>query len=429
MSTDSAASGTGQVPTLHIGYVLRVFPSLAQTFVINEIKALEALGVKVTVLALNPAASHRCLAADALHHGDLINIEGSAPTSAWLWLLRQHPLRLVRVLTEVATARSPHLRRALAKAVRVAHLAELAGVGHLHAHLRLGTDTAWLVHRLTGRRFSFTAHSGNLFVAKMTRFLARELQAADFAVTVCHSNRALMAAREPAAVGKIHVIRPFLHAELLQQCDLGRRCDPSPSRVRRDRSLHLISVARLVAKKGLGILVEAIGMLARRQIDVRLFIVGEGRERCQIEQRINALDLGERIRLLGARSHSEVRRLIAAADALVLASVQTPNGDADATPTVLGEAMAMGLPVVSTRLSGIPEVVPEGAGLLVPPGDPSALADAIGEITTMPAERRQAMGMCGRRFVREHWNGNEDVHRLAALFRRGIDDRCDSSSA
>lgn len=407
-------------PKVHVGYVLRVFPSLSQTFVLNEIRALEALGARVTVLTLDPAASDRSLPAEDVGSGNLIDVDGPAPASAWLWLLRHHPLRLVRVLTEVATARSPYLWRVFVKAVWVAQLAELAGIQHLHAHLRLGTDAAWLVHRLTGRRFSFTAHSGNLFVAEMARFLPRELQAADFAVTVCRSNRALMAAREPSSVGKIHVILPFLHADLFQQREL-RGPEPSPSNARHNSPLRLIAVARLIPKKGLGVLLDAIHLLARRHIRVHLSIVGEGPDRCRIEKGIASLGLADRVWLLGARPPSRVRQLIAAADVLVLASVQDPNGDADATPTVLGEAMATGLPVISTRLNGIPEIVPEGAGLLVPPGDVPALAQAIAALAAMSPEQRRAMGATGRTFVHENWNRDHDAERLIALFHQASD--------
>lgn len=243
----------------------------------------------------------------------------------------------------------------------------------------------------------------------MSRFLARELAAADFAITVCQHNKGLMCAREPRSAGKIQVIRPFLSAELLRK--------PPRACANADPPLRLLSVSRLVPKKGAHVLVEAVRKLRSRGIAVRAKIVGEGRERPRLEAVIAALDVGAHVALVGAKQPKAVHTLLDGADCFVIASVPAPDGDADAAPTVLGEAMAKGLPVISTRLNGIPEIVPEGAGLLVAPGDAGALADAIAEIASMSAEQRRAMGARGRQFVQEHWNGDKDVHRLIALFR------------
>jgi glycosyltransferase involved in cell wall biosynthesis len=104
----------------------------------------------------------------------------------------------------------------------------------------------------------------------------------------------------------------------------------------------------------------------------------------------------------------------------VLASVKAPDGDSDATPTVIGEAMATGLPVISTTIAGIPEIVPEGAGFLVPPGDSAALADAIEQIARMSPAARKAMGLRGRAFVLDRWNPASGAERLKALFSEAI---------
>jgi colanic acid/amylovoran biosynthesis glycosyltransferase len=114
----------------------------------------------------------------------------------------------------------------------------------------------------------------------------------------------------------------------------------------------------------------------------------------------------------------KVRRMLLTADCFVLAAVIAPDGDSDATPTVLGEAMALGLPVISTRVAGIPEIVPEGAGLLVRPGDPQALAEAIAQVAALADAERHAMGQQGRAFVHRHWNGARDAPALAAWFQQ-----------
>lgn len=147
-----------------MGYVLRVFPSLSQTFVLNEILALERPGLRVTVLVLDPANSDRDLVLPESGPRELIDLDekGQDLAAALCWLSLHHPLRLARVSAKLAAAHNAHLRRAFVKAIQVVRCAERERLEHLHAHLRLGTDVAWLAHRLTGRSFSFTAHSGNL---------------------------------------------------------------------------------------------------------------------------------------------------------------------------------------------------------------------------------------------------------------------------
>ena len=138
---------------------------------------------------------------------------------------------------------------------------------------------------------------------------------------------------------------------------------------------------------------------------------------------IKELNLCENVSLPGPMGALGIRDLLSSCDCFALASVQVENGDSDATPTVLGEAMAMGLPVVSTRVAGIPEIVPEGAGLLVKPSDATALADAIEAIFKLSPKARRAMGEAGRAFVHAHWNPDLDAARLARLFAQGKADR------
>src|SRR5581483_10677278 len=141
---------------------------------------------------------------------------------------------------------------------------------------------------------------------------------------------------------------------------------------------RILSVGRLVAFKGFDCLIDACAELARHGLDFTCEIIGDGPLRGQLQSRIEKKNLSGRVQLLGALSQAAVLEMVAAADIFALASVIDAQGASDVFPTVIIEAMAAGRPVVSTRLAGIPEAVVDGeTGLLVPPGDPAALATAL----------------------------------------------------
>ena len=399
---------------LRLGYVVKRFPRLSQTFFLNEIIALRRQGHDVQVFSLtDPEPADRALVPEAcgIPVVSLDQTGDAALFRALLYALRQHPLRLLRTLALMPlwAWRDKGLWTSLREALVLAPAADRLRLDHLHAHLRFAGDCLWLVGTLTGRRWSFTAHAKDIHVGN--QFLTEKLVAAAHVVTVCDYNKAVLARRLVSSRhGKVHVIRPFLAAELLAQTPAA------PSDPGHD-ALRIACVARCVPKKGLHILIRAIACLRDRGLAVRATLIGDGPQRRPLQDLVADLALDAMVALPGAATAARVRELLAQSHCLVLAAMRAPDGDIDATPTVLGEAMALGLPVVSTRLAGIPEIVPEGAGLLVAPGDPDALADALAEIAALPAGQRRAMGERGRRFVQAHWNGDQDVHRLIALFR------------
>lgn len=395
-----------------IGYVLRRFPTLSRTFVTNEVLALERLGYSVDILALRFKPGDTELNIPDPHRRKLHRLH-TAGIGRWAkalgWLAYRHPIRLLRTLPLLLSKNAQYRWEIWRKAILVAHQAEMDGLQHLHAHLLMGTDVAWLAHRLSGIGFSFTAHSANIFVPAKTVLMGAELRDAAFAVTVCESNKRLMAEHAPETADKIQVIRPFLNLSLISR-------PPSPSFTDNNGPLRLVSVCRLVPKKGVDVLVRAVKLALERGIAVQLSIVGEGPERTSLTALIQELGLNQQISLLGAQPPSGVYSALAAAECFILAPVLADNGDSDATPTVLAEAMAVGLPVISTRLGGIPEIIPPGGGWLVDAGKPAGLADAIEQLGNMTAEQRRQMGAVGKDYVQAHWNCEQDAARLGKLF-------------
>jgi glycosyltransferase involved in cell wall biosynthesis len=173
----------------------------------------------------------------------------------------------------------------------------------------------------------------------------------------------------------------------------------------------VVGVGRLVEKKGFRFLIEAAGLL---ELD-RLRIVGDGPLRAELQVRASDLGLGERFELVDAWGEDAVAGVLARADLLAMPSVIAADGDRDAMPVVVKEAMAMEIPVVASDEVGLPELVRPEWGRLVPPGDPQALADAITELLALAPERRAEMGAAGRRHVLAHCDLATETAKLAAL--------------
>lgn len=208
-------------------------------------------------------------------------------------------------------------------------------------------------------------------------------------------------------------------ATVSSPCDLQRFgfVDRSPPE---SRPVRLVSVGRLVEKKGFGDAVRAIALLRERGLDVHLRIIGEGPWRGRIEEAIAACGVGDRVDLAGERTQEEIRQELAAADIFIACSVTARSGDQDGPVNTLKEAMATGLPVVATRHGGITELVTDGVtGLLVEEGDPADLADRIAELIAEPA-RWRSMGLAGRAAVEAVCSVEGVVDRMLDVYHRAL---------
>lgn len=389
------------------------FPKLSETFVLNEMRAVASTGVRVDVYPLlreqqsveHPEAA--AWVARARFHPFL-----SIPiVRANAHFVRTRPLRYLRAWTEtlLGTLGSANFffgaLGILPKAVRFAYEMERDGVSHVHAHFATHPAVAALViHRLTGVPFSFTAHGSDLHVDR--RMLERKVAAASFAITISRFNKEVMVATCGERLrDRIHVIH----------CGVDPR-DFAPATVRSTaRSLRIVCVASLEAVKGHRFLIDACRMLVDRQIEFECDLVGDGPLRADLAAHIAGLDLDGRVRLAGAQPRPMVARLLAQAHVAVLASHPTPDGKREGIPVALMEAMAAGLPVVATRISGIPELVePEVTGVLVPSGDPAALADALARLAG-DAGLRERLGAEGRRTITRAFNLESSARELLAL--------------
>lgn len=413
LPTESGGPG-GRGTHPRVAYLVSRFPKLTETFVLYEMIALEELGVEVALYPLLRArqqVSHpeaaRWTRRARFHPFLSIQI-----LRAQLHFLRRDPRRYGALLQEVlgrTWGSANFFLGALAyfpKAVRIAYEMEREGMTHVHAHFCSHPAlVAFIIHGLTGIPYSFTAHGSDLHVER--RMLDAKIERSAFAVTISAYNMRLMVDEcGEAARDKIRVVHCGVDVDVFTPRTI----------MRRDGPFRILCVASLEEVKGHCHLIDACALLRARGINFVCDLVGDGPQRRKLERQIARLRLGEVVRMSGGRPRPEILQLLGEADAVVLASQLTKDGKREGIPVALMEAMAAGLPVVASAISGIPELVEdERTGYLVPPRDPLALADALQRLAADP-EQRRVMGEAGRRKVVREFDLRRNAGELMALF-------------
>jgi glycosyltransferase involved in cell wall biosynthesis len=353
-----------------------MFPRLSETFILNELLELERQDTELSVYSLMHPN-------DGRFHGRLAELQLAAeyfprdkPESSWN-SIGELPQALAPSFDRWSEA-ADFLRRhsipgdldLLLRSVLIGARAKAQGIQHLHAHFAtVATRVAALVSMLTDIPFSFTAHAKDIFRTTVDRGLFAELvDRAAFAITVSDFNRDFILSHTSDIDGR-KIIRLYNGVDL----DFF-----TPNRPRQIPDLpHIVSVGRLVPKKGFDHLLRALRACKDEGFRFRATIVGDGAEMQNLLVLRRELDLDSDVMFLGGLPQENVRELLAEASMVALACVPDQDGNMDALPTVLLEALALDVPVVSTRLTGVPEIVGDEAGLLVDPGDDAGLARAI----------------------------------------------------
>jgi glycosyltransferase involved in cell wall biosynthesis len=398
-----AAKPTGaqtrpDVSGLKVAYIMSRFPKLTETFVLYEMLALEQSGARVEIY---PLLRER----QSVTHPEAERLVRQARFQPFFspgilyaqWhFFHRNPVRYLTLWWEVLRGAFGSLNFFVGalgifpKAVRFAYEMERQGVAHVHAHFATHpTVAALIIHRLTDIPFSFTAHGSDLHVDR--RMLDRKTDAAAFVVTVSSYNKEVMV-REcgERARDKIHIIHCGVDLEVFV-ASRRERLEPRP--------LRIICVGSFEEVKGHRYLIEACSHLEKSGVDFQCDLVGDGPLRQRLQQQVLRACLADRIHFLGKLSRRRVVERLGEADVAVLASVPTPSGKREGIPVALMEAMASGLPVIASDLSGIPELVEHGrTGLLVAPGDSRGLAEAL-ELLAGDQDLRTRMGLAGREKV------------------------------
>jgi glycosyltransferase involved in cell wall biosynthesis len=401
---------------LRISYIIGTYPSFSTTFIDREIRMMRRWGLEVHLLAIRSPVLHSALSQEQqLYHQEVIYL---IPVK-WLSFLGGHLCflltrpgtylgTLLYLLTRPHSSSKDRLMTLLhfAEGVYAAHLLKKQSVNHLHAHF---VDRAAIValvsSRLLNVPYSLTAHANDIYVKPV--LLRTKISGAKFITTCTAYNEAyLLQTMGEDLDGKLHLAYHGLDLTHYQ---------PSSSRPQRDCPL-VLSVGRLTEKKGFPHLIAACRRLKDRGYDFTCDIVGEGPQRQELETLIAQLGLEDTVILCGAIPHEAVIEKYKNSALFVLPCVLSKDGDRDGIPNVLLEAMAMQIPVVSTRHSGIPELVQDRVnGLLVSPGDEEALTNALAELLDNP-DLRGKLGRRGRQKVVKDFDVEHNARRLFDLF-------------
>lgn len=411
--------------TPSMGYLLKKFPRLSETFVLNEILGQERLGAQLHVFARRPPD-------DEPRHPELARLRAAVevlpPTKEmdpWSALVEQDGDRLLasirdllRDVRPLGYARLPSL---LVEAIWLRKRCAELGLRHLHVHFATDSAvTALLLRGLGGPSYSVTAHAKDIYRTTVSPLLLRTLlERSEFLVTVCDAN--VRHVRELVGAKAAHKLRRLYNGIDLESFAAAREVAREPGLV--------LSVGRLVAKKGFDVLVDAFDVLAGRGVDFRAEIVGTGEDERAIAARVAERGLGSRVRMVGALDQSGVRAHMARAQVFALPCRIGEDGNRDALPTVLLEAQAAGLPCVSTPVTGIPEILDQGrAGLLVPENDPVATAEGIARLLA-DAALRERLSAAGRARAAQLFDGRANARVLKGWFDEvleGTEDACAS---
>jgi glycosyltransferase involved in cell wall biosynthesis len=401
------------LPPARVGYIIKMFPRLSETFILNEVLELEQQGLPLGIFSLKRPV-------DTVLHSQARDVQ--SPVSYLPERFRQGPLRVARAQLRVWRRYPRPWRHTLRNAIRRARsggdagnliafsqaccvVAELGGIRHLHAHYaNVPAKVALLVHRLTGISYSITTHAKDIFQNNplASPKLQERMTRASFVV----ANSRFGAQHIRTALGgraEIQVVYNGLNLEMF------------PLRIAEPQQPLILGVGRLVAKKGFGDLIAACGLLKNNGLRFTCEIVGTGVLSSQLKEQIRAHDVGDRVKLVGPLPQQVLVERYARATVFALPCVRAPDGDRDILPNAIKEAMSVGVPVVTTRLEGIEELVEHGvSGLLVPPGDRASLAAQI-ELVLGNAELRRTLAARGRSVVEQRFDRRVNFAQLRKL--------------
>jgi len=410
----------GPPPTMRVAYLLSRYPAVSHTFFLHEVLGLRARGMHIETASINlhdrsieelpeleAIEAEATLYIKSADKGKMIRDVISA--------IMSHPAAFLRGLMALLKIRNLTLRERaywlfyLAEAMLVGRWMEERGLNHLHVHfggpvasVGMLAAAAWQVP------YSLTIHGPEELLSVDAYHLREKVEQASFVFCIsdfCRSQ--LYQLTEPAEWGKFHVIRlgvdPVTLNPKSRSFTVSSMCSPP-------RTLELVCIGRLVPAKGHRTLLEAVRQLRDRGVDLRVTLIGSGPELTRLQNFVSAYGLDHAVTFTSALSHAQTLAQLRKADIFALASF------AEGIPVALMEAMSLGLPCVSTSVAGIPELIRAGVdGLLVPPANPQALADAL-ESLVLDAGLRESLGTSARQRVISQYNLPLNQELLAQTF-------------
>lgn len=403
-----------------IAYLSQVFPSLSTTFTYREMLGLRELGWDIENFSIwKPSLNE--LSAEAKHlvtetfYTFPLNIK--AFLKAHLYYALKSSIKYLGTLALVLRLPQESVKKRIrtlahfGEAVYLSRQMEKRGIRHVHVTFAHTASVAFIISKLTDISFSFTAHAIDIY-ANNPPLLPIKLKAAKFVITVSEYNRKYLSEIAGNYDGKreIHIVHYGI--------DL-KSFFPITNKEEKNQPI-ILSVGRLVEKKGFPYLIKACKILVEKGCKFHCQIVGDGPLRSLLENLIVQNDISEYVELVGVVFQERIREYFNRAEIFVLPCVIAADGDRDGVPNVLIEAMAMNIPVISTDIIGIPELIRDGKeGLLVPQKDEMALADAIA-LLIENNDLRQSFGSDGRTRIETDFNLAKTSAQLSKIFRKEL---------
>lgn len=405
---------------MKIAYLCSRYPAISHTFILREVLALREASIDVHTFTIRRVPSTELLSEiDRLEDQRTQAILPVGPMrllAAHVRVLAGNPASYLRALGTALRDRPAGLRNALwymyyfAEAGLLANELRRRGIAHIHAHFaNVASNVARLAAMMTGGTWSLTIHGQADFGDPVASRLCTKIASAAFTACVSDFGRAqAMMQCNPAHWNRIHRVYCGIDPRRFQP-SVPRKSDAASATS--TEPLRILTVGRLSPEKGHGILLEAIGELHNRGVHVHSTLVGDGPERSHLEALTARLGIGAHTTFTGSIGQNRIAEVYSAADVFVLPSFS------EGLPVVLMEAMASGLPAVASRITGIPELIEDGVdGLLVTPGRPDLLADAIAALADNPSRRRNMAKSALAKIARE-FDARVTVQPLIGLFR------------
>jgi colanic acid/amylovoran biosynthesis glycosyltransferase len=400
-----------------IAYLVSRFPQVSETFVTREMQAVaDASDLELRMYSLFPPlvpVIHPSAEPWVPVHRRARAFDGLQGLGYWLG---RRPIRTLTSLWTIVRAYRGEPLQLRARAFVTAVLATgharhmvSEGVDHIHAHFASYPATAaWMCWRLAGIPFSFTAHAHDIFVSQT--FLSRKMADARFTIAISRFNREFLLGLPHDAEPRVEVVHCGIRPE-----------DYQPPLDTEGKRLVVLCVASMRPYKGHEVLLEAFATDETSPLaDAELRLIGSGELEPGLREQARRLGIEDRVRFLGSLPEDEVARQIREASVLVLASVVAADGTMDGIPVALMEAMASGVPVVSTRLSGIPELIQDrDTGLLADPGDSEDLRSVLSETLSDPSAAIQR-ATAGRALVLREFDLASCGREVARLLSESI---------
>jgi glycosyltransferase involved in cell wall biosynthesis len=390
---------------VNFAYLFERFPSFGQTFCYREVAELDRQGITPPIFSIRnpknePPQDWDPRIVERVHY---------LPDEKELLEDVRRASKKRKLGPEIAAALDQWGRRTdflrLHQAVYVGLRLQEMGIPHVHAHFAgMAARTVFWINKFFPITFSFTAHANDIFAPRDFEIgLDKLVGAARAIVTETDFAARFLRERFPGCADRIHRIYNGLNLAEFEKAEFSS----TPPLI--------VAIGRLIAKKGFTDLVRACGLLGQRGASFRCEIIGEGPLEQELRDQVQELNLQSRMTFSGAQPQHEVRRRLAAANVFVLPSVVDAEGGSDNLPTVIMEAMATRLPVISTNVGGISEMVIENeTGFLVQPGDAIALADRIEKVIN-DRSLAQKLGNAGSERVRKLFSIEKNVDELCAL--------------